>query len=359
MRTTFTMEDIKNIVEDVFNGNLKASNLSGGKIPYVNKNSEEVIFIDENSGLKKGKDLAQYLNIDFYAWKERLIEKQGKLYEDEGDIQSFDAWVESLNFSQNESYALVEVYDEEATTSQDMDNATITGRVSFIIQSNKISNLDYYVNKIRNKYLGKPEILQNSFGDRLTCFLTIGKLLYDQEPVMTQLGETVMVSFNFRFTYLNEALTYLDTKFEFSLDGDDNYDENGKVIGETKYKTFPITKSTWQLISTNTPLPTQIRPDLTGVVSNALSVAKTFTFFDYKNEFLNKLRKLFWKLGSIKNNGVDTQLQDVNIPIYVRVTDDGETYVYRDVIDNMSRTITNGDFNISTLTLKGWGKIIS
>lgn len=359
MRTIFTTDDIKNVFEDIFNGNLRESLVHKNSVPYVNENSEKIFLINEDTGEKKEEDLAKYLNVKFYAWKERLVEKQNKLDEEDGELQTVDAWIESLNFSQNESYALVEIIDEEATASQDMDNATILGKVSFIIQADKVKNLEYYVNKLRNKYLGKPEDMVNSYGDNLTCFLLVGKLLYDQEPTMTQLGETVIVSFNYKFTYLNASATYLDTKFEFSLDGDDTYDENGNIVGETKYKTFPITKSTWQVISTNAPLPTQQRPDLTGVVANALSVVKTFTFFDYNNEFLNKLRKLFWTLGSVKINGQNTIQQDVNIPIYVRVTDKGDRFVFRDVIDNMGKTITNGDFNISTLTLKGWGKIIS
>ena len=140
MRTIFTVNDMKNVLDDIFNGNLFASKLSNGKIPYVNENSEEVLFVDENSGIKKGEDLAQYLNVKFYAWKERLVEKENALYEDEDDLQTIDAWLQSLNFSQNESYALVEILDEDATPSQDMDSATITGRVSFIVQANKIAN---------------------------------------------------------------------------------------------------------------------------------------------------------------------------------------------------------------------------
>ena len=346
MRTIFTVNDMKNVLDDIFNGNLFASKLSKGEIPYVNNNSEEVIFVDEGTGIQKGQDLAQYLNVKFYAWKERLVEKENTLYEDEEDLQTIDAWLQSLNFSQNESYALVEILDEDATPSEDLDNATITGRVSFIVQANKIANLDYYVNKIRNKYLGKPEIFTNSFGDRLTCFLLIGKLMYDQEPVMTQLGETLMVSFNYRFTYLTEASTYLDTKFEFSLDNEN-------------YFSFPVTKSTWQLIGTNTPLPTQNKPNITGIIGSSLAMISTFTFFDYKNEFLNKLRDLFWSVSAYKKNGEDVKIEDVNIPVYVKVIDGENTYIFKDVIDNVTKTITNGDFNISTMTLKGYGKIIS
>lgn len=359
MKTNFTVEDVKNLFEDIFNGNLEKHKISGGKIPYENENSEDIIFIDENTGLELKDDLAKYLNVKFYAWKERLVEKQNKLYEEDGELQTVDAWIESLNFSQNESYALVEIVDEDATVSQDIDNATILGRVSFIIQANKISNIDYYTTKIRNRYLGKTQEFQNSFGDILTCYLTIGRLVYEQEPIMTQLGEAIIVSFNFRLSYLNQAKTYTDTKIEFSLDGDDEYDESGNIVGETKYQTFPITKSTWQLIGTNTPLPTQNKPNITGVVGSALSMISTFSFFDYENKFLDHFRDLFWTSCAITKNSKEVSVQEVNIPIYVRVTDSGNVYVFKNIIDNIHKTITNGDFTILSMTLKGFGKIIS
>ena len=75
MRTIFTAEDVKNIIETIFNGNLRQFLISKGNIAYNNPNSEKILLIDEDDGTQQEKDLAEYLNIKFYNWKERLVTK--------------------------------------------------------------------------------------------------------------------------------------------------------------------------------------------------------------------------------------------------------------------------------------------
>ena len=350
-------EDVKHIIDQVFNGNLMQHKISNGTIPYENPNSEKIILIDEDDGTRTEKDLAEYLNIKFYSWKERLVSKGEDGLDDEPQLSVFENWVQSLNFSMNEAYALVEKIDEEVTASQDIDSATIIGKITFLIQADKIKNLDYYVAKIRNAFLGVPQDIQNSYGDIIKAYIMMGALSYDQEPFMTQLGETVIVTSNFRISYLANALTWTDTEIEISLNGDDTYDENGKVVGETKFLKMPITKASFQNIFTSNPLPTAERPDLTGFVASALATAKTFTFFDFNKDLTMQFNDLFWSCSAYRVNGVVSAVKDVNIPVFIRVTSNGKSYVYKDMIDNMQKSLTNSDFNISSITTKGWGKI--
>lgn len=358
MRTNFSTEDVKNIIEQIFNGNLRQFKASKGSISYDNPNSEKILLTDADDGTSQEKDLAEYLNIHFYNWKERLVEKGTNRFDEETRYSVFEDWVQSLNFSMNESYALVEKIDEEVTPSQDIDNATIIGRITFLMQADKVANLDHYVTKIRNSFLGVPQDIQNSFGDIIKAYIMMGSLNYDQEPMMTQLGETLIVTSNFRISYLADALAWTDTEIEISLDGDDEYDDKGDIVGETKYLKMPITKASFQNIFVSNPLPTVVRPDLTGVIAVSLSTAKTFTFFDFNKELTMKFNDLFWSCPAFRINGVMTQQRDVNIPIYIRVKSNGKTYVYKDVIDNMQKSLSNSDFNISSITTKGWGKII-
>ena len=151
MRTNFTIEDMKNIIDNIFNGNLWQSKVSNGSIGYVNPNSEKILLIDENSGSQTDVDLAEYLNIRFYSWKQRLVEK-GKDELELPPLSVFEDWVQSLNFSMNESYALVERIDEEITASQDIDSAIYMGKVTFLVQTDKVKNLDYYITKIRTVF---------------------------------------------------------------------------------------------------------------------------------------------------------------------------------------------------------------
>lgn len=355
MRTIFTTEDVKNVIENIFNGNLAQSRVSKGTIPYENANSEKILIVDEDNGTQTQKDLAEYLNIKFYNWKERLVSTDEN--RDENRISLFDNWVQSLNFSMNEAYALVEKIDEEVTASQDIDSSVITGKITFLIQTNKIKNLDYYISKIRNAYLGNPQDIQNSYGDIIKSYIMMGALSYDEEPFMAQLGEMIIVSSNFRLSYLNNALSYNDTEIEISLDGDDTYNEQGEIVGETKYLTMPLTKITWQNIFNSNPVPTANRPDLTGFLATSLFSAKTISFYDYNKELSMKFNDLFWKCSCVRYDGVLTDVRDVNIPIYIRIKSNNHTYVFKDVIDQMQKVITNNDFNISSITLKGWGKV--
>lgn len=353
MRTIFTSYDIKEIIKNIFNGNLELSRVSSS-IAYKNDNSEKILLIDEDDGTQTEKDLADYLNIKFYSWKNRLVEKGG----DNQVFTPYDEWIESLNFSMNESYALVELIDEEVTASQDIDSATKIGRITFLVQADKVSNLDYYVSKIRNNYLGNPQDIQNSYGDIVKAYIMIGTLLYDEEPSSIQLGECVKVSCNFRISYLNNALSYNDTEISISLDGDDTYNESGEIVGETNYLTMPLTKVTWQNIFTTRALPTATRPDLTGYVATALSNVKTLSFYDYINKELSmRFNDLFWRCSCIRYDGIIETQKDVNIPIFIKVVSNGHTYIYKDMIDQMEKTMTNNDFTISSITLKGWGKV--
>ena len=345
MRTQFTVEDTKNLIDEIFNGNLGAFKATKGKIPYNNPNSEEIVFIDEETGEQKSGDLAQYLNVKYYAWKERLIENED--YDRDQSQPKFldlESWLKSKNHSMNEAYGLVEKIDEEVTASQDIDSATIRGKVSFIVQTDKIKNLDYYITKVRNAYLGVPQQIQNSYGNMINAYIMIGALMYDSEPEMTQLGECILCSFNFSISYLNEALNYSNTKIEMSLD-------NGLT-----YDSMPIVKMTNQLSFNEIAVPYQNRVDLAGFNATAITSVANITFYDFNLTLSNKFNNLFWSLNAISIDGEETSLRDVNVPVYLRTTSNGHTYIYRCVITGMEKVIQNGDFNVSSITLKGWGK---
>ena len=349
MRTNFNSEDIKNIVDHIFNGNLRISKASKGSITYENPNSEQITLKDPEDGSTQNGDLAEYLDIHFYTWKERLEEHD----KDVDGSETYEDWVKSFDWSMNQAYALVEKEDEEATASQDIDNASIMGKITFLVQTNKIKNLDYYVSKIRNAYLGVPQEIQNSHGNIIKAYIMIGALNYEQEPTMTQLGEVIQVSSNFTITYLTNALSWTDYKIEISLDGD----------VEDAYMEMPITKATLQDIFTSNALPTITHPDQTGFVASSLSSVKTFSFYDFNKRLSMRLNDLFLSYPAYKIDGALTQVRDVNIPVFIRITcpdADGniKKYIYKDMVDNMQKVMTNSDFNISSITTKTWGKIV-
>ena len=88
-----------------------------------------------------------------------------------------------------------------------------------------------------------------------------------------------------------------------------------------------------------------------------MSNVKTLTFYDFNKELSMKFNDLFWRCSCYRYDGVISSQQNVNIPVYIKITSNGHTYVFKDMIDQMEKTITNNDFNISSITLKGWGKV--
>ena len=245
MRTILTSEDVKNIVVDLFN-----------------ENNEEIIIRNADTGEQTTNDLVAYLNIEFYNWKQRVVEVSNT------QLENFDDFAESMLKSMNRAFALIELVDEEVVVSQDIDSATKMGKITFFIQADKVKNLEYYIQKLRMAYLGNPQEMINAEGNRMKLYYLFGTLIYDTEPIMTQVGEVIECSCNFNIGFLNYADTYGDYTISLSLDN-------------TNFYVIPITKATAQAIFTATSVPTQTRPDLTGVLVNTISSVKTLSFFDY------------------------------------------------------------------------------
>lgn len=337
-KTNFTNIDIKNIMETVFNGNLKAFKDSYGEIAYENLNSENIRLVDGEGATEI--DLAQYLNIEFYSWKNRVVQK-GEFNQ---EFVSVDAWVESLNGSLNEAFGLVEVYDREIFPSDNIDSATLSGRITFLIQTNKVPNLEYYANKIGNIYRGIPQVIQNSYGYKINAYFNIGMLVYESEPIDLPLGECVTVTLNFNISYLTEALSYFDNPIYLSLD-------NGYT-----YHLLPYTKCSIQNIFTGSPITKQNNPTQMGIINSNSCFVATFSFFDFNIALTTQINELFWRLGSFAKNAISTEEQNPNIPVYIKVTNNGNDYFYKTVITDMQKVLANGEFNATTITVKGWGK---
>ena len=365
MRTNFTLEDVKGLVETIYNGNLKQSRISGGSIPYENENSEKIDLYDEYGNALGEKDLAEYLNLHFYTWRNRVVDSEA------GKTEPFDAWVESINGSMNDAYALVEITNTTAVASQDIDGAQITGRVTIIIQANKVANLDYYAGKLHNKYLGAPQDIVNSYGDTLKAYLNMGIILYEGEPVTMQLGECVTVAFNFTINYLNASYSYNDLEFSFALGEDPDNTEDTDL----PYEKLAITKGSLVSSFTYSAVPYARRADYVGVVNTAISNTWTLAFFDFKQPFTDNLNRFFYGLGASEYKDdtptaiwENTVMADLNIPLYVKLKvsfkhniygeeDDTSTiYKYAYTITEIRKEIANGDFTICTLTLRGRSK---
>ena len=327
MRAFFSNEDMANLIKDIFN-----------------QNTFTVDLVDEVTQTRTESDIVSYLGINFATWWEHVQ----TAVEDDMDrgMGIRESWKRSIEKSIGKSFALIEQLDEETITAQDFSGATISGRVTFLIDANKISNLEYYLRYLKSKYTGNPINKSTFDGTQIIGYLTLGILTYDQGPAQYQNGESIVATINWKFNYLQVAGVYSDTKLEISLEG--NVD--------AKYKEMPMIKITWQNMFTKEAVPTAARPDLAGMIVTAISLGTTISYYDWNDSVASELNELFWDLNAIEIDGTPQPVRDVNIPVYLRITKGTKKRVYKCVITDLQKVLVNNEFNISSITLNGWGK---
>ncbi len=343
MKTIFTTEDMKNVLDTAFNGNISLVRASNGVVQYENPNDENVVIINAYDGTQREESLAKMLDIEFYAWKERTSEPETR-------NNLFGQYIDSFDSSLKKTYALVEFMGEEAVASVDVDSATDSGLVTFLVQTDKIKNFDYYCRKVRNGFLGVPQTILTADGKELTAFITLGLPQYTEEPSLIQFGECLVAQMTIRMTYLQSANSYADYEFKLSLDG------------ETYYP-IALTQLTWQEIFTAQSVAKANRPDINGFVSSTKGSLKSLAYFDFKGGATKLLTQKFFEMSAVEiqtgtATPVPTTRGDVNIPIWFSVKDKeaDRTYYYKDVITQMEKVFKNTDFTIASITLRSWGK---
>ena len=266
MRTIFTNQDMANLLTDVFKDNT---------IP--------VDLIDADTNERTESDMVSYLDIEFYTWWQHAKTSVEERIDTGANV--LEAWRDSLNFSLGKSFALIEQTDEETIASQDIVGATVYMRTTFLIDASKVTNLEYYLRYLKGLYTGKPIKRETSSGENVVGYLTLGVLLYDTQPEMTQVGEMIQATINWRFAYMGVAGTYSDVNITLSLDG-------------TNYYEMPLTKYTWQQMFTKQAVPTSKRVDKTGFIVQSISQQVTLAFFDFHNQLNTDLSKIFWRLSA-------------------------------------------------------------
>lgn len=317
MRTILTAEDLKRLLAAAFK-----------------ENTEQISLTDED-GDTTVVDLCDYLNVQFYTWKNRLENATGD--------DNFDSWVESITLSMNKAFALVSLTDSDIMPSTNIDFNTVMGEVKFIIQASKAPLLEYLCAKVRANTAGVPIEFINSNGETRVGFINSGILLYDEEPQMSQYGEVVVCTINVSFGILSDAATYEDERVELSLDG-------------TNFSPLVYTKYTFKLASQTNPVATVERPDLTGQVVSSLFVAVALTFYDYKDTLVNALNSVVMGACAARIGDDAKEVGDVNIPIYLKITSKGVVYEYKTVLTAYDKGVTNGEYTICSMTLALWGK---
>lgn len=328
-----TSSDLKNIVMNIFDTQV------GEDAPTIS--------VEDENGNTRNTTIRDYLNIEFYSWKNRLV------HENNGEYKNADDWITSLNFYMDKSYGLVELTDKELTASQDVDAGTIYGRITFYIQAHKADTLDYYTAMLSSKYAGSPQEIEDALGHKYSVYMLFGQLIYDEQPSLEQLGEVIQCSCNFSISYMNNGTTYKPNMYELSFDGEIYYE-------------LPLSEGTQQVIYSGDMVPMQRRVDIGGKINNIASNVLSFSFFDFDSPLVKKINEIYYANGAYSINGeLITTKRDVNPVVFVRTKDysnltsdtsEPYVYVYRMTLDTITKNITNSSYLTTTIVLRPYGK---
>ncbi len=304
-RTILTTENVRDIIKNAFV-----------------KNDEEFKYVENSE--EKSSSIVKFLNIKFYSFKNNYVKDEEN---------------KTIGVKPNNSFALVEVNDEEATISPDIDFVEKSGTITFVIQESKIELLDYYMQKLRNTYLGQPEKIENNFGETLNTYLLFGILQYDNEPDDDQFGSSIKCSVGFKLTYLTNALTYSDYDLSISIDNN--------------FLHVPISELSMQIIFANDSLPKYNRRDTAGIINKTSTFVLSFSFYDFLKPLSEKLTDKFMSFAACKKNDEIIPIQDINsiLPVKLKIRDD--EYLLYCAIDNIQKKVENGSYSNTSITLKG------
>lgn len=334
MKKQYTNYELMQIVKGIFNDS---------------NNDFSIKLKNDNADIIEVDSIIDYLNVEFYTFKKDLKDFISGAND---DINVLNHWISSLNNSMNATFGLVEVTNNAPLTSEDIDGGVVDGRVSIIVQADKISNLDYYITTLRNKYVGVFEDLISD-NKEYNAHIVISGLNYDTEPFRSVLGQVLLVSFDISIAYMQKAQTYQNEKCLFSFD-DENYYE------------LPFSKANESLMFVGEQIIQQNKPDCSGSMNSSATNTWIITFWLFENNlFIKALQdKLYLytcdKYITLDNNNEEVEnarpICPVNIPIYIKRVRDDVTYIQKMVLSQFQKQYINNDFTIGILTLNRYAK---
>lgn len=316
---------------------------------FDNDNSQ-IQIIDEYANTTKTVKTTDFLNIKFFDYKYDI--KDHNLLETEDGFQfpNLDNWLNSMG-DNTKTYALVELINQEITSSVDIDMGSATAKITFLINQDKLYVLEDLANRLQREIIGVRNQLYNAEQNLLTCYYNILNFTYENEPITTALGRCIIASMEFNVAYLTSATTYKDLDITLSLDNTNYYD---LLFNELKQDISFTGKA--NLMYNN--------PHASGTINTAVSYIQTFTFWAYNKErFIVDLKYKAKKL--VDDNALI--IGTINIPVWVKEnvdyynTNDNaydtEEITTKMVLVDFTISVKNSDFVVCSITLNRFGKV--
>lgn len=304
------------------------------------------IIIKDNRG-EKNILINDYLKTTFYTYSLELKDRNMFESVDGFEFPNLDTWLNSMGGA-TASYGLVEIDGMDLTASEDIDMGSITSKITFIMPYDKLNILEQHLTDIRLQTLGIANEFVNQDDIPLTFYLNIGDLVYDDEPIVTPIGKTIIATLSFSIAYMDMAMTSNQNHVEISLNGTD--------FVELKYSDL-----TQDIIFSGKPNLMQNKPYASGTINANVSVAETITYWIY---YLDKIQVQINAMLKAIIDDTDTYSGNINIPLWVREkipTISGNTFTDKNittkmVIVNYKQNNKNSDFINVSLSLNRYGK---
>ena len=330
MKRQYTDYELKELIKTLFNDN-----------------DFSITTTDSQNNITQVDSIVNYLNIEFYTQKKDLRDAN---YFNPFDIDSINQYARSLGISLKKAFGLVEITNNTPMTALDLDGGNLVGKVSVVIQTDRVANLDFYITYLRNKYVGAFEDIVSQDKTYTSHIVISG--LDKTEVYECALGQCITATFEISIAYLEKAETYQDDTFTISLDN-------------TNFYSIPVSRKTKSLIFTGKTQTRQDNPTQSGLVNASASVALDLTYWLIEsNQFFTELDFLMEKVSSEHytiNSGVTPIRNDeINIPVYAKTTriivDTTYTFYHKYTITSYVKQYVNNDMTIVNLKLGTYAK---
>lgn len=332
MRKQFTNYELSKLVSDIFTSN---------DISFT--------ITDSQSEQTSVDSIVDYLNIDFYSFRKEL--KDTDLSSDM--VSQLEQWYLSSANGLNHAYGLVEIEENSVMTSYDFDGGSIRATITIMIQSDKVSNLDYFITYIRNKYVGVIEDLVDETTNTTYSTHLVFSNVESSEPTESAFGTASRVTIGLDLSYMEKSMTYQDERFGIALD----FDTNGDL---TQFDGFPISRCSENIIFTGKAQIRQNTPNLSGQVNANATLSFTFTYwllnsYETLQELDDTMKGLCYSYRYFRGTQatfIENTAQDINVPVYIL----RNNLVYKMVVSSYTRDITNNDMTVITMKLSTYAK---
>lgn len=289
----------------------------------------------------KGKTLQEVLNVDYYTFKHRPIDTEivvEELMQQGKEVDELEAL--------KRAFCILSLNSTERVFSKTNDIVTVSVSLEYWIQTEKIKLLEDMVEDIIVESTG-IRIPVKIGNEERQVILAIGNLQISELQEATEFGEMAVCELEVDLMFYPKATSMSDYKVEFAVvDEDTNTSEWVEV---------PCSSISFSKSMTQKAVPNANKPKSVGNINLSSAKAIVLVFDGYKNKFIDKLSN-DTLLGDLTDKGTETEDQDNNESIILRITRDDVQNYYNCVIKDHTITVqenTGNETHSLTLTKRG------